>query len=104
MYQGDSLSEQTEPDGNLNLVIPNKGSSDLISASDGGSADPLSPVVKESGIVDLSRDPTKYYGLKGVILGLKGMIIPTGKFYFQYLVPKKIFTCFKIPTILHKLE
>ena len=96
MYQYSSLSEPTEPDGNLNLVIPSKGSSDLISASDGGSADPLSPVVKESGIVDLSRDPTKYYGLKGVILGLKGMIIPTGEFYFSIPCTIKIFTCFKI--------
>ena len=95
-----------EPDGNLNLVVPNKGSSDQISMSDGGSADPLSPVVKESGVVDLSRDPTKYYGLKGVILGLKGMIVPTGKCYFSYPVPKGASrVCkFSIPTILRKLE
>lgn len=38
----------------------------------------VSPVVKESGIVDLSKDPPKYFGLKGEILGLSNLTIANG--------------------------
>lgn len=42
----------------------------------------MSPVVKESGMVDLSRDPVKYCGLKGEILSLdlKKELIAEGGF------------------------
>eukprot|EP00794_Sanderia_malayensis_P017602 gene17602-19355_t len=42
------------------------------------SAAEISPSVKESGVVDLSRDPVKYNGLKGQLLGLTDLTIPKG--------------------------
>jgi len=40
--------------------------------------EPVSSIVKESGIVDLSKDPTKYCGLKGEIVSLSQLVIPNG--------------------------
>ena len=52
------------------------------SGTDADDERPLSPVVKESGIVDVSRDPLKYYNIKGEIIGLTGLVVPTGLFLF----------------------
>ena len=47
--------------------------------------------VKESGIVDLSRDPTRYNGLKGEIVSLSGLTIPTG-IYGTFLLKQTVST------------